>query len=66
MWTQAPFFLQRVITLRGPSQRLEVTSIHLKAKQISQTFLFLRSASENGRPALLKIEMVDPGGVERE
>lgn len=27
---------------------------------------FLRSASENGRPALLKIEMVDPGGVEGE
>lgn len=66
MRTPAPFFLQRVITLRGPLAA-PGSYIHSPESQTNISDLsFLRSASENGRPALLKIEMVDPGGVERE
>lgn len=46
MWTW-PFFFAKSDYTGESSHCLEVTSIHLKAKQISQTFSFLRSVSEN-------------------
>lgn len=43
----ALFFFAKSDYTGESSHCLEVTSIHLKAKQISQTFSFLRSVSEN-------------------
>lgn len=58
------FFFAKSDYTDEASLGLEVTSVHLKAKQIS--FFLKVSVGENAARYTQKIEMVDPSGLDQE